>query len=257
MEDIMESAVTADTIPPTDEEGAGQPVEESATETGAGAAERGTVSGAQPEIFSIRYNHEAVEMPLADARRAVQHYLHLTRDGGAFDQLAGLAAVRGVSVEELVESVCASDERELREKLLADADGNREIADRLYELEKIKRGEALTAARQSRVRAAEREKSGTDEQLRAQFAGMKDEFGLTAVSDLPNGVVTAATEEGIPLRDAYLRHLWAEHCRREQNRRQQKTAAAASPGSQADGIPDAQPSSFELALMRGLNRVVT
>ena len=34
MEDIMESAVPADTIPHTDEESAGQPAEESATETG-------------------------------------------------------------------------------------------------------------------------------------------------------------------------------------------------------------------------------
>ncbi len=78
--------------------------------------------------------------------------------------------------------------------------------------------------------------------LATDFLVLAEEFPhISSPSQLPEGVLELAAEEGIPLLDAYLRHRWQEEKKVARSTRQRRQAAGASAGSLSRGSAQTPP----------------
>ena len=82
----------------------------------------------------------------------------------------------------------------------------------------------------------------TTARLATDFLALTEEFPqIVSPSQLPDGVLEVAAEQGIPLLDAYLRHRWQEEKRVAAASAKRQQAAAQSAGSLSRGAVQTPP----------------
>lgn len=189
----------------------------------------------QPITIPIQYNHESRELTLEEAQKLAQKGLKFDEVSPTLEKIRFLAAANGKSMQEMVDALAESQDKQLYQSILAECDGNESIAQRLFDAEKLKRQTAAESAQKEAAAAQEKEKADLAKRLADEFVELQQEFPeLAEFSAVPKAVLDAAVK-GKNLTDAYLRYQRAESKKVSAAKATQEQAAKASAGSQAEG----------------------
>ncbi len=254
-ENLNTTAVNEDTTPQTEPvEGAAPeadptPAENTNPEQPTGTtpeAEGGTDDPQPPDekFLPVDFRHgtqrtgEQRFLNRADAKKYAQLGLLREAEQPMLDNLALIAAGRGMSTAEFVRSLDEEDKADLMEDKLNITGGNREAAEVLMQDELDKRREALNLRERQKQEAEEAAEQSTLDRLAGELLELQELVPELADWDaIPQTVKEDAIKNNRNLTDAYLRYMHSEAKKIEQNRATAATAAAASTGSQADHPP--------------------
>ena len=216
-----------------DEQPTGQTEEPSQTET----AEETTLPA--PASVTVTDEQGTRELSMEEVAVFAQKGMAYETIEPAWTELCRMAEERGQTPQKLIEALAKADDQVLYDRLLREAGGNRDVADRLMELEKSKRRTAREETRRQRETAAQSEREANTERLAAEFLELQAEFPeYEKFGDLPKAAVVLAVQKNIHLMDAVARWQRAEHRKIEKNNKATETAAAASVGSLAADVPE-------------------
>ena len=237
MEDETMQAV--ESVPQEETEGtataAAEPAEETADalDTTPKADE---VSEVQPITIPIQFNHESRELSLEEAKALAQKGMKFDELTPTFEKIKYLATVNGKSVNEMVDALVESQEKQHYQSILDECDGNETLARRLYEAEKSQRQAKYESSQKEEEAAAQKEKDDLAKKLADEFLKLREEIpDIAQFQDLPQSVVDMAVKKNLSLMDAYLRYQYIESKKTSAAKAAQESAAKASPGSQAAG----------------------
>jgi len=209
-----------------------------------------------PWSLPVKFRHEHRDLNQEEATAYAQMGLLYEAEQPTRDKIALLAAGRGQSVQEFVDSLVKYDEKTLLDEKRRITGGNEEEAQKLFRVDM----EARQSAYAERVRQAQEaeqqaEQSLTD-RLAAEYVQLREEIpNIGEFATIPQEVVDDAVRNDRHLYDAYLRYQHREGKKIEQNRAAQAAAAAASTGSLTDTPPDGAMDSVTAAVMRGVQSV--
>ena len=173
-----------------------------------------------------------------------------------WDALSMLAAGRGQSVQEFVESLTAYEEKTLLDEKRRITGGNEDEAQKLFRVDMEARQSACAErVRQEQEADQQAEQSLTD-RLAAEYGELREEIPeIGEFATIPRDVVNDAVRNGRHLLDAYLRYQRRESKKIEQNRAAQASAQAASTGSLTDSPPEGGMDAITAAMMAGVRSV--
>lgn len=250
MNENMDAMQTEAAMPevPTAESADTQPAETTAEDTAAQDQEAATppeTEATEPEAqppapwdFSVPYNHEDVPLTREQTTEFTQLGMRFKALKPMMDQLRLLAAARGQTVAEYVNSCSEYDANALLEQKLEITGGDREAAEILVKAEMDARRQACAVQEQEQQEAEQAARQTLQDRLAAEFLELQAAFPTVAeIGQLPREVMEEAIRDNRHLYDAYLRYQHREGQKIEQNRAAQAAAAAASTGSQADQPP--------------------
>ena len=201
---------------------AAEPTTEEAKALGTTPDAESTEDVQQPITIPIQFNHESRELSLEELSPTLE-------------KIRFLAAANGKSMQEMVDALAESQDKQLYQSILAECDGNEALANRLFDAEKLKRQTAAESAQKEAAAAQEKEKADLAKRLADEFVELQQEFPeLAEFSAVPKSVLDAAVK-GKNLTDAYLRYQRAESKKVSAAKATQEQAAKASAGSQAEG----------------------
>lgn len=268
-EEIMEALAPEDTTPEgTEAESAAaeqQPVDTTA-ETDTGEQPEDTTppeptaeEEAQPPApvtVPVKFRHEQRDLTMEEATKYAQMGLLREAEQPMMDQLAMMAAGRGQTVQEFVDSWSRAEERALLEDKLKITGGNREEAEKLLKFDLESRRTACNARQQQeREQEAAAEQSIVD-RLATEFAEVQQEYPeMTDYSNLPQEVINDAVRNNRHLLDAYMRYERREAKKINQNQATQAAAAKASAGGLADKPPATEMDVGAASLVHGVESV--
>lgn len=250
MNENMEAMQTEDTIPEvgTAESADTQPAETTAeapaaeqTEATTPPEDTATDAEAQPPVpwsLPVQYNHEQRELNREDAVRYAQMGMRYEAQQPMMDKLRLMAAARGQSVTDFVNSWSDAEEKVIRDKKLQITNGDEAAAEILVQAEMEARRKAIADGEQREQAAQEAARQTLQDRLASEFIQLQQEFpDLPDFSAVPKEVMEEAVRDNRHLLDAYLRYERREAKKIEKNTAAQASAAAASAGSQADQPP--------------------
>lgn len=189
----------------------------------------------QPVTIPIQYNHESRELSLEEAQSLAQKGLKFDELSPTLDKIRFLAAANGKSMQEMVDALMESQDRQLYSSILAECDGNEAIAQRLFEAEQAKRQTLYDSSQKEAAAAQEKEKADLAKRLADEFVELQREFPeMAEFAAVPKSVLDMAVK-GVNLTDAYLRYQHSENKKASAAKAAQEQAAKASAGSQAKG----------------------
>lgn len=230
---------TAETAPQEEAESAATATAEStdstqdAPDTTPAADEGETVQ--KPVTIPIQYNHESRELTLEEAQALAQKGLKFDELTPTLEKIRFLAAANGKSLQDMVDALVESQDKQVYQALLEECDGNESLANRLFEAEKAKRQSLYEDSRRQETAAAQKAKDDLAARLATEFLELKAEFPeLSEFSAVPGSVLDMAVK-GVNLTDAYLRYQHTESKKAAAAEASQEAAAKASAGSQAAG----------------------
>lgn len=230
---------TAETAPQEEAESAATAAAEStdstqdAPDTTPAADEGETVQ--KPVTIPIQYNHESRELTLEEAQALAQKGLKFDELTPTLEKIRFLAAANGKSLQDMVDALVESQDKQVYQALLEECDGNESLANRLFEAEKAKRQSLYEDSRRQETAAAQKAKDDLAARLASEFLELKAEFPeLSEFSAVPGSVLDMAVK-GVNLTDAYLRYQHTESKKAAAAKASQEAAAKASAGSQAAG----------------------
>jgi len=207
-------------------------------------------------FLTAKFNHKPRDLSREQTLAYAQMGMKREAEQPTWDALAMLAAGRGQSVPEFVDSMVKREEKTLLDEKRRITGGNEEEAQKLFRVDM----EARQSAYAERVRQAQEaeqqaEQSLTD-RLAAEYVQLREEIpNIGEFATIPQEVVDDAVRNDRHLYDAYLRYQHREGKKIEQNRAAQAAAAAASTGSLTDTPPDGAMDSVTAAVMRGVQSV--
>lgn len=194
----------------------------------------------QPWSLPVRFRHENRELSHEDAVKYAQMGLQYESQQPMMDQLRMMAAARGQTVPEFINSWSEAENAALLEKKMQITNGDREAAEILVKAEMDARRQACAVQEQEQQAAEQAAQQTLHDRLAAEFVELQSYFpNVAEISQLPREVMEEAVRDNRHLYDAYLRYQHREGQKIEQNRAAQAAAAAASTGSQADKPPTA------------------
>lgn len=214
---------------------AAEPTTEEAKALGTTPNAESTEDVQQPITIPIQFNHESRELSLEEAQSLAQKGLKFEELSPTLEKIRFLAAANGKSMQEMVDALAESQDKQLYQSILAECDGNEALANRLFDAEKLKRQTAAESAQKEAAAAQEKEKADLAKRLADEFVELQQEFPeLAEFSAVPKSVLDAAVK-GKNLTDAYMRYQRAESKKVSAAKATQEQAAKASAGSQAEG----------------------
>ena len=201
-----------------------------------------------PPFLEIRYNHESRGLTREEAITLAQKGIHYQ---STYDSLERVAALKGVSVKELVSGLETAQDDAYRQGLIEKFGDDEETIDKMMELYNINKQKTLDNAKASRRAAAEAEEQSINERLAQEFVEMKngDFPELQEFKDLPEEVKRAAFG-GLSLSHAYLKYMHNENKKIAAAKASADAAAKKSTGSMASDKDDSNPQTS--ALLKGL-----
>ena len=205
-----------------------------------------------PIVIPVRYNHESRELSLEEAQMLAQKGLKFDELSPTLDKIRYLAAANGKSVQEMVDALAESQDKQLYQSILEECGGNEALAKRLYESEKDKWNARYASVKEEDTKAPERDKEDLTARLANEFVELKAEFpDMAEFRQGPQTVVDMAVNKGISLTDAYLRYQHSEQKKASAAKAAQDAAAKATPGSHAAGSGETANPTIE-AMMAGI-----
>lgn len=206
-----------------------------------------------PITIPIKFNHERRELTVEEATTWAQKGMFHEK---VIDDLRELAGNQGLELQEFVSRLKRADDDFLMERLMEEAGGNKEVAQKLMELERFKRKSAFDQRMQNEQQAEQNERQALSDRLAAEFVELQAEFpDVAEFKKLPQEVVNMAIDKNIHLQDAYARHLRAQARKVSDNQQQNKKTEAAAIGSIGDN-PNTGTDTTIQAMLDGLASVL-
>ena len=217
------------------------------------APEDGAEATPAPWTLPVKFRHEHRDLNQEEATAYAQMGMKRETEQPTWDALSLLAAGRGQTVQEYVESLKRYDENLLLKQKLEITGGNVVEARKLLQLDLDAR-KTTCAERVRQEQEAEQQAEQTlADRLAGEYIELQQEFpNIGEFATIPQTVVNDAIRNGRHLLDAYLRYQRQEGKKTEQNRAAQAAAAAASAGSLADAPPEDAADSAAVAAARGV-----
>ncbi len=194
-----------------------------------GADDNGTEPVAP--FLEIQYNHEKRGLSRDEAITLAQKGIHFQN---TYDSLERVAALKGASVKELINSLETAQDEAYRQGLIEKFGEDEDTIDKMMELYNINKQKTIDNAKASKKAAAEQEEQTINERLAQEFVEMKnsDFPELKEFKDLPEEVKKAAFG-GLSLSHAYLKYMHNENKKIAAEKASQEAAAKKSTGSMA------------------------
>lgn len=186
-------------------------------------------------FLPVKFRHEMRDLTREDAAKYAQMGLLREAEQPMLDDLALMAASRGMKPADFIRSLKDADAAGLMEEKLTITGGDREAAEILVAAEMEKRRVALGLRAKEEAEAEQKAEQATLDRLAGEMVELKALVpDLTDWDAIPNAVKEDAIKNNRNLTDAYLRYMHREGKKIEQSRADAAKAAAASAGSQAD-----------------------
>ena len=159
-------------------------------------------SAKEEAMFQIRYMHEDLDIPMAEAKRYAQMGKHYEENiKNTFDSLDYIASLQGKSVKELVQGMVDGVDSARREELIEELGADNPLVDELMEVYKAKNNKAYETAKAER---AAREKQAEEEaeksvttKLAEQFEDVRKTFPeYDTLEKVPDAVLKKAIKSG-------------------------------------------------------------
>lgn len=213
--------------------------------------DNGADDGAEPvaPFLEIQYNHEKRGLSRDEAITLAQKGIHFQN---TYDSLERVAALKGVSVKELINSLETAQDEAYRQGLIEKFGEDEDTIGKMMELYNINKQKTIDNAKANQKAAQEAEEQTVIDRLAQEFVEMKngDFPELTEFKDLPEEVKRAAAE-GLSLSHAYLKHMHNENKKIAAEKASQEAAAKKSTGS-LEGTAEEGGTSFERGFLQGL-----
>ena len=191
--------------------------------------------GAAAPFMTVRYNHEERDLTADEAKQYAQIGIKYENTKAIYDKLDYAAALKGVTVDELVNELMTVPENEERQKLkdmYGDDEESVEIGMRIFREKRQADYQKVVDTRAAEAqKASEQTKENTRSRLADEYIALKAEIPeVPEYEKLPDSVIRDAASGKRDLLSAYL--LWQ---RREEKqiaaaKETQQVASAASAG---------------------------
>jgi hypothetical protein len=198
---------------------------------------------APSDDIEYRFNHETKTVSRKDAPALIQKLLKVQYDAEQkntprLDRLRFLAEASGTDLDGLLDNLEKSFEDSEYRRFLKETNGNEKIARELAETAKARRTEKFRTSAQLQEAAETEARDTLTKRMGEELADLQAEFPeIGDLSDLPDSVVTDASEHGVSLLDGYLRYLHRNAKKAAAEKQKQEKAATAAVGS-LRGAPD-------------------
>lgn len=211
-------------------------------------AEEETTTSQEDDFLEVKFFKENKMLSKTEAKNFAEIGM---RFSGIREQLERVAALKGQTVDELINSLEADQDNAYRQGLIEKFGDDEDTIGKMMELYNINKQKTLDNARASQKAAAEAKEQSVHQRLADEFVEMKngDFPELKEFKDLPEEVRRAAFE-GLSLSHAYLKYMHNENKKIAAAKASQEEAAKKSTGSMAGGKDEVD--SAESALLKGL-----
>ena len=191
---------------------AAEPTTEEAKALGTTPDAESTEDVQQPITIPIQFNHESRELSLEEAQSLAQKGLKFEELSPTLEKIRFLAAANGKSMQEMVDALAESQDKQLYQSILAECDGNEALANRLQQ--EFPELAEFSAVPKSVLDAAVKGKNLTDAYLRYQRAESKKVSAAKATQEQAAKASAGSQAEGAgettnPTIDAMLAGVWA------------------------------------------------
>lgn len=187
-------------------------------------------------FMTVRYNHEDRALSEDEARQFAQIGIQYENTKkGIFSKLDYAAALKGVSVDKLVEEMISIPEKEQREKLMemyGDDEESVEIGMRIYrEKQQADYQKVLDARADEAQKAEEQNKEKISSRLADEYISLKAEIPeVPEYEKLPDSVIRDAASGKRDLLSAYLLWLRKQEKQIDAAKKTEEAASTASAG---------------------------
>lgn len=210
----------------------------------------------QDRIFTPVYNGAVIPIRASDTERVttlLQKGMKFERMAEDLEKLHQLKAVYGAkTTAELLDGMLERRESAVRAAYAREY--GEKAADRVLALEKAERAAKVGTFREADQTADKASLQTLHERLAREFIQLKAEHSeITAFRDVPRAVIETALQTGVPLPDAFNRHILNEQTRVAQAAQKQASNQQSAVGSLSDSGGDATDPVTE-AMLRGVWR---
>lgn len=210
------------------------------TESGGQAGSLNEQGGVYEEneqpFLTVKYNHKDKALTQSEAVALAQKGLKYESSYKALQRLADL---KGVSVDEFLNSIEKDHEESYRNSLLEKYGEDEELIGNMMKLYEFNKKEALENAALKREQEKALDYEQTNLRIAKEFLELRKEFPeLKSFSALPLSVKQEAINSGMPLMLAYLLHQHTENKKIADAQKQELNAAQKSSGSMSDESMD-------------------
>lgn len=223
---------------------------------GAEVATEDTVSGDDADdglVFTPVYNGAVTPIKASDTERVTS----LLQKGMKFENMADdleklhqLASAYGAkTTTEMLDRMLEVRENAVKEEYIRQY--GKEAGEKLYEVEKTQRVAKHGTFKEADEAADKASRMAINERLATELVELQgDHPDVASIKDLPKSVVDTALQKGIPLLDAYNRHILKEQKRTASAVQKQTSNQKASVGSLSDSGGETSDPVWE-AFLRG------
>lgn len=197
--------------------------------------EEETTPTAEDNFLEIKYFKENEMLSKTEAKNFAEIG---RRFSDVKKQLERVAALKGQTIDELVNGLEAAQDEAHRQGLIEKFGDDEDTINKMMELYNINKQKTIDNAKANQKAAQEAEEQTVIDRLAQEFVEMKngDFPELTEFKDLPEEVKRAAAE-GLSLSHAYLKHMHNENKKIAAEKASQEAAAKKSTGSMASDEP--------------------
>ena len=204
-------------------------------------------------FLTAKFKHKPRDLNREQTLRYTQMGMKREEEQPTWDALSMLAAGRGQSVQEYVDSLVKRDEKTLLDEKRRITGGNEEEAQKLFRVDMEARKSACAERVRQAQEADQQAEQSLIDRLAAEYGELREEIPeIGEFATIPRDVVNDAVRNGRHLLDAYLRYQRRESKKIEQNRAAQASAQAASTGSLTDSPPEGGMDAATAAMMKAV-----
>lgn len=202
--------------------------DDSARSDGEGVSPAAENQNAEQPFLSFRFNHEERSLSRDEAVNAAQIGL---KYGEISEKLDRAAAIKGISVPELIDSMITAERDKHRAELIEKLGGDEETVERLMKLYDIEQADKYKQTLEKQAAEQKNNEQTLNQRLADEFLELKGEFPEYAeYGNLPPEVRREA-ESGRDLMSALLLHQHRQNKTMAAQKEQEAAAAKASAGS--------------------------
>ena len=248
-EDIDTTTEVTQSAEQTNEAGeVAQDVQEEAAETASGDDVNDGL------IFTPVYNGAVTPIKASDTDRVtalLQKGMKFENMADDLEKLHQLTAAYGAkTTSEMLDRILEERENTVKEEYIRKY--GKEAGEKLYEVEKTQNAAKRGTFKEADEAADKASRTAINERLATEFAELQaDHPDVASIKDLPKSVVDTALRKGIPLLDAYNRHVLKEQQRAASAVQKQVSNQKASVGSLSDSGGEVSDPVTE-AMLRGV-----
>lgn len=243
---------TAEVTQPAEQTNEAGEVTEDVQEEAAGTASGDDVGDGL--VFTPVYNGAVTPIKASDTDRVtalLQKGMKFERMADDLEKLHQLTAAYGAkTTTEMLDRMLEVRENAVKDEYVRKY--GKEAGEKLYEVEKAQNAAKRGTFKEADEAADNASRTAINERLATELVELQaDHPDVVSIKDLPQGVVDTALQKGIPLLDAYNRHVLKEQKRTASAAQKQASNQKAATGSLSDSGGEASDPVTD-AMLRGV-----